>query len=209
MGFDILNRFKKLRTEHQILIAVGIFIIIIGIFWPRPSNFSVGFSAHLGNLKGTVELEAFEDGPLPVTDKKTIALFYAPWCGYCKKFMPIWDKFWQANKDRSDVIITKINADKFTDMSKKAGVSGYPTLVYFSRGLANIDVNQVFDRAGDNGSADYDALQKFLNNVAPVPDKTSIQGGNVDGSGPPVDFAGAGLVSPGRYMQPTFNDNRN
>lgn len=192
-----------MSSEYQLLLLAALFVILVGIFWPRPMNFSAGVSAHLGNLKGSFSIEAFENNP-EQSDKKAFVLFYAPWCGYCKKFMPAWDRFWEQHKDRTDVVITKINADEFQDMAKKAGVESYPTLLYFSKGLANIDVNQVFDRAGDNGEEDVRKLNEFLSTVAGTPDRRSNQAGAIDGSGPPVDLAGAPVQTPGAFIPNQF-----
>lgn len=199
---DVWKFIKKMSNEYQLLLLIALFVILVGIFWPRPMNFSAGVSAHLGNLRGSFSIEAFENSEN--SDKKTLVMFYAPWCGYCKKFMPAWDRFAEENKDREDVIITKINAEEFKDMAAKAGVESYPTLMYFSKGLANIDVNQVFDRAGDNGDQDVRKLNDFLASVAAVPDRRSDQAGPIDGSGPPVDLAGAPVQTPGAFIPSHF-----
>jgi len=175
---NLAKRFMKLTKEYQLFFLLCAFVILVGIFWPRPTNFSTGISAHLGNLRGSFNLEAFDSN----SKEKTFALFYAPWCGYCKRFMPVWDKFWKENKDKTDVTITKINCDEFKDFAKEAGVSGYPTIKYFPKGLANLNLSEIFKRSGDNGDADMSSLNKFLKSVASKPSERTYQAGNVDGS---------------------------
>jgi len=198
---NLLKRFQKMKPEFQLLLLVGLFVILIGIFWPRPTNFSTGISAHLGNLRGSFQLEAFD----AKSQKKTFALFYAPWCGYCKRFMPVWDEFYRKNKDKTDVSIVKIDCDQYKDFARKAGVSGYPTLKYFPQGLANLDISQVFERAGDNGDADHAALDAFLRKVGGTPDRRTYQAGAVDGRGPPVNLAGNPVVNPNAFLGHSFD----
>lgn len=198
---NFLKRFQKMKSEYQLLLLAGIFVILVGIFWPRPTNFSAGVSAHLGNLRGSFNIEAFDTN----SKQKTFALFYAPWCGHCKRFMPVWDKFWRENKDRTDVTITKINCDENKDFAKKAGISGFPTLKYYPEGFSNLDVSQVFKRAGDNGEADLSALTGFLKSVAGTPDRRSYQAGNIKGDGPPVKLDGAPIVNPNAYLGHAFD----
>ncbi len=196
---NLVKRFQKLTSEYQLYYLVCVFVILIGIFWPRPVNISAGVSAHLGNLRGSFTLEAFDTN----SQQKTFALFYTPWCGYSKRFMPVWDKFARENK-QSDVNIVKINCDEFKDFAKKAGVSSYPTLKYFPLGLSNVDNNEVFKRSGDNGEGDSRLLNSFLKSISGVPDERTYQAGAIDGKGPPVDLAGAGVRTPDAYLGHTF-----
>jgi len=59
----------------------------------------------------------------------TIIYFYAPWCGYCKKFFPLWNELKQEN---TDVNMVEINSDEQEAMCKKYNVTRYPTLIKVS-----------------------------------------------------------------------------
>lgn len=81
----------------------------------------------------------------------SLILFYADWCGHCKKFMPIWNEF-----------KTKINTDKYNIMeieskdqfvNKINTLKGYPSLFY-------INDNKVIEY---NDNRDVDSLINFLN----------------------------------------------
>jgi len=60
-------------------------------------------------------------------DKPTIMLFYVDWCGYCKKFMPDWERLSGSMSDNANFV--KLNGDKETSMAEKYNVKQYPTII--------------------------------------------------------------------------------
>ncbi len=63
------------------------------------------------------------------SQETTIIYFYAPWCGYCKKFFPLWKELKQ---EMNGVDMMEINSDEQEDLCKKYGVTKYPTLIKVS-----------------------------------------------------------------------------
>ena len=61
-------------------------------------------------------------------NKPSLILFYANWCGYCKEFMPIWDKFKNKINTKEYNIVEIESANSFTQKINK--LNGYPTLFY-------------------------------------------------------------------------------
>jgi len=65
--------------------------------------------------------------------KDAFVEFYAPWCGHCKRLTPIWEKLAGAFKGDSNVVVASVDADAHKDLGTKFGVTGFPTLIYFSK----------------------------------------------------------------------------
>jgi thioredoxin len=76
----------------------------------------------------TVELgrENFEqvvnDSPIVVVD------FWAPWCGPCKGFAPVFDS---ASEKHTDVVFGKVNTDVEQEIAGAFGIRSIPTLMVF------------------------------------------------------------------------------
>lgn len=87
--------------------------------------------------------EGFTDDELSdkVKDGKQLVMFYADWCGYCKKIKPMWDETAseRTTMGKSDMI--KINVgDKTPEQNKlmkKYNINGFPTIVMFEDGKVN------------------------------------------------------------------------
>jgi thioredoxin 1 len=76
----------------------------------------------------TVDLtqETFEktvnDNPMVIVD------FWAPWCGPCKGFAPVYEK---ASETHPDVVFAKVNTDEQQELAGSFGIRSIPTLMVF------------------------------------------------------------------------------
>jgi protein disulfide isomerase family A protein 3 len=86
--------------------------------------------------KGTVATivgENFADIVLDDTKDVLIEL-YAPWCGHCKKLVPIYDELAASLKDVENVVIAKMDATANDSPHGKYQAKGYPTIFFAPAG---------------------------------------------------------------------------
>jgi len=54
--------------------------------------------------------------------------FWAPWCGPCKQFAPIFEEFASKN---ADMIFAKVNTDEEPEIAASFGIQSIPTIGIF------------------------------------------------------------------------------
>ena len=60
--------------------------------------------------------------------------FWAPWCGYCRRIGPAYEKVAEEYGDRLEVV--KINIDEEGQLAEEAQVEVIPTLILYRDGKA-------------------------------------------------------------------------
>jgi thiol-disulfide isomerase/thioredoxin len=113
--------------------------------------------------------ELFTETPKKQIKNIKIYNFYAEWCGYSMKFLPIWNEFESHVKDNlhafTNVNIDEIrkitddecndNNSKYNGLCEKYNINGFPTVIF------DIDGNiQVY-----NGDRSLDGLNNYLKNI--------------------------------------------
>ena len=94
-------------------------------------------------LKESFEGFETESGDLDnqVKSGTKLVLFYADWCGHCKKIKPVWDETaTEVNGD--EVKMIKVNCgegnEKDQEVMKKYSIDGYPTIIKFVNGKPSL-----------------------------------------------------------------------
>jgi len=85
-------------------------------------------------------------------------MFFAPWCGHCKRLAPTWEELAaKYNKDvESEVTIAKVDCTVATALCSAQDVTGYPTLKFFKSGAEKDDGVKY------RGQRDAASLTKFI-----------------------------------------------
>eukprot|EP00092_Neocalanus_flemingeri_P060104 GFUD01071999.1.p1 GENE.GFUD01071999.1~~GFUD01071999.1.p1 ORF type:complete len:414 (+),score=147.69 GFUD01071999.1:53-1243(+) len=85
-------------------------------------------------------------------------MFFAPWCGHCKRLAPVWEEMASKhNKDvDSEVSIAKVDCTIATALCSAQDVTGYPTLKFFKNGFEKEDGVKY------RGNRDAASLEKFI-----------------------------------------------
>jgi thioredoxin 1 len=94
-------------------------------------------------------------GNFEETIKSGIVLvdFWAPWCGPCRVFGPVFEKSSEANPD---VVFGKVNTEEQQALAGSFGIRSIPTLMAFRDGIL------IFEQAG---ALPGPVLQKLIDQI--------------------------------------------
>ena len=66
-----------------------------------------------------------------INNKLVLVDFYATWCGPCRMISPIID---EVAKETTDLMVVKVDVDKYPNIATKYGIMAIPTLKIFKKG---------------------------------------------------------------------------
>ena len=102
------------------------------------------------NINNNFKEEVLNNKGLTVVD------FWAPWCGPCKIFGPIFE---EVSEELKSVKFCKLNVDLNRDSAKENGVMSIPTIILFNDGK---------ELKRHIGLLNYEELKKFITDMNPV-----------------------------------------
>ncbi|XP_055596873.1 protein disulfide-isomerase A5 [Uranotaenia lowii] len=107
-----------------------------------------------------VHLTSANFEPALKDEKSALVMFYAPWCGHCKRMKPEYEKAATLMKEKKIAgVLAAIDSTKEQSISQKFSVQGFPTVKYFVNGEFKFDVNM----------READKIIEFMKNPAEPP----------------------------------------
>ena len=97
-------------TVLLLLFALGITGLSAVADLKRPSDYRIGVPYSTAISSG----------------KPAVVLFYADWCGVCRRFMPVFSSVYYANS--KNYSFSMVNTDKNNALSNKYGIRGIPAV---------------------------------------------------------------------------------
>jgi thiol-disulfide isomerase/thioredoxin len=142
-----------------IITLIVILIVILAIFRNASPFLSIGFgiNGHIGELKGSLELEAFENN-LSEQQSKLFVIYYAEWCGHCKRTMPEFNKLKENYNGNIKIIAINSEDIEHKELIKSQNILGYPTIRYYPSGLTDTYTDY-------SGNRTYEDFLEYVNSL--------------------------------------------
>lgn len=153
---DILKKLSKFSHAHKLFFLIFVALVIYCVFFDNCFGLRENFDSKDPHF----------------------VMFYAPWCGYCKKAMPDWDSM---GDSYSGVKIAKVNCDENPDVAKKHGVKSYPTIKFLPNGLDDPSGSKEYDE--ERTKANF--LKFISRTVQGDPDRLPNQAAEISPDNPP------------------------
>jgi protein disulfide-isomerase-like protein len=123
MRFNLNKSVKSMFSEKNIPKLLFLLVILLILYYVYTTYLKEGFE--------NIDLDN------ETKSGKHLVLFYADWCGHCKKIKPEWDEAAAEIKDK-DKKMLKINcgggSEKEKELMEKYNIDGYPTIILFKDG---------------------------------------------------------------------------
>lgn len=145
MGFNLKEKLQNVNKKHVTIAALILLVLTaIGI---------VGYEYYSYNKMKAETAKAIEQtyhqvGPILSQEPKkpseyqigkeyniamkskkpVLVLFYADWCGYCVRFMPIYQALSERYADDMDFSKVNVEDRKYETLVRNIGITGFPTV---------------------------------------------------------------------------------
>lgn len=145
MGLNLKEKFKNLNKKNVLIVTVLLLVIVIcavgGYEYYNYTQLKAKAQAAVqeafeqagpdlsGEPKRPSEYKVGEDFNVAMKSKKPVlVLFYADWCGYCVRFMPIYQIISEKYNETFDFSKVNVEDKKYEKVVKEIGITGFPTV---------------------------------------------------------------------------------
>ncbi len=151
MGLNLKEKWESLNKKNLIILVVVLLLIVGAVFGAveyfqyknlQKEAYQANEEQIIKEIFGEKEKEA---QPVPTkkpseykiginyekamkSNKPALVLFYADWCGYCIRFMPVYEQLSKTYK--KEMNFTKVNVEdpKYKALVNEIGITGFPTV---------------------------------------------------------------------------------
>lgn len=167
MARNAVSNVTKVSWSNPLVIVIMLLVVLIvllAIFRSASPFLNLGFgmNAHLGDLKASFQVEAFDnhDGD---SETPCFVMYYAPWCHHCKNTKPEYEKLIEEYNGNVKIMMVDCDDASNKELVESQGIKGYPTIRYYKNGL-----NGAYDEY--SGERKYSNFVQYLGGITGVND---------------------------------------
>lgn len=124
---------KKIFLVLFVLATIGLFIFAHQVLKDNEAKQQYKVQQ---NLKAPIEIPAeyvLSFVEAEKTNKPVVAMFYVDWCGYCRRYMPIFGKFAKEYKDKYTFAVINCDKPENRKLVEENNIMAFPTLIVFDK----------------------------------------------------------------------------